>query len=351
MFSVEVTKKEIAECVGLWLAEGDHKTKREITFTNNCFELILFFHEIISSLYSGNNQPRLYTYSPTTRIFFSKLENLILKNYMDLRANRTYHIYRLADTKFLIYWKDLVAKYQEEKDFYPEILRGIFAGEGNVKHDFENKNSHNLRIASGVRDSFIEKLLLYFGVPVKFDAKHRMYWITGGSLYLLDKINIASLHPEKEAKFRKMINSVKEKHYSQGELKRIVLSKLDVFRKTKDLALELNKSELGILEVLTELKNEQKIDNLKINGVSFWGNKELKEKHFSQEKLRILHNLKKYPSITQMSKAIDIYRKSITSRLEKYKQEGLVVRLDKNHWEMTEKGRIIVGVDESGSES
>ena len=38
--------KEIAECVGLWLAEGDKKTSAEVTFTNNCMELIIFFHPI-----------------------------------------------------------------------------------------------------------------------------------------------------------------------------------------------------------------------------------------------------------------------------------------------------------------
>ena len=37
---MKINKKEIAECVGLWLAEGDNKTTAEVTFTNNCFELI-----------------------------------------------------------------------------------------------------------------------------------------------------------------------------------------------------------------------------------------------------------------------------------------------------------------------
>ena len=35
--------KEIAQSVGLWLAEGDSKSCNEITFTNNCFELIKLF--------------------------------------------------------------------------------------------------------------------------------------------------------------------------------------------------------------------------------------------------------------------------------------------------------------------
>jgi len=54
---MEITK-ELVECVGLWLAEGDNKTNQEITFTNNCLELILFFQENISNVYFGKNKPR-----------------------------------------------------------------------------------------------------------------------------------------------------------------------------------------------------------------------------------------------------------------------------------------------------
>ena len=47
--------KELAECVGLWLAEGDNKTNREVTFTNNVFDLIAFFSRNIQTIYSGDN--------------------------------------------------------------------------------------------------------------------------------------------------------------------------------------------------------------------------------------------------------------------------------------------------------
>ena len=40
MTSKKLCTSEIAECVGLWLAEGDNKTRMEITFTNNCLFLI-----------------------------------------------------------------------------------------------------------------------------------------------------------------------------------------------------------------------------------------------------------------------------------------------------------------------
>lgn len=38
--------KQTAECVGLWLAEGDNKCSNEITFTNNEITLICFLIKI-----------------------------------------------------------------------------------------------------------------------------------------------------------------------------------------------------------------------------------------------------------------------------------------------------------------
>ena len=53
--------KETAECVGLWLAEGDKKTFREVTFTNNSIELILFFM-ILLNRYTGAITDLGYTF-------------------------------------------------------------------------------------------------------------------------------------------------------------------------------------------------------------------------------------------------------------------------------------------------
>jgi len=347
---MKITNQKIAECVGLWLAEGDNKTNNEITFTNNCLELVLFFHENITKLYSGRNLPRLYIYSSTPKVLITELNGLRIKNYMDLRANRIYYIYRLADTGFVKEWKRLVYEVKQNQEFWPEILRGIFAGEGNVKHDLQNNNSRNLRIAAGKRNEFIEKLLQFFQVPIKYDSEKRMYWIHGRHLDYLDAINIASLHPEKEAKFRKMMNSVKEKHFSPHEIEVILLSKLVVFKGIKELANEVSRSEIHLLQVLRNLKQANKIDCLKVNGKWLWIRKELKEAFLEEEKRKILRNLKKYSSVTQLSMGVGIYRKAITKRLKEYQRKELVVRVNRNHWKMTEKGKVIVGLDESGSE-
>ena len=55
---------DISKCVGLWLAEGDTKTKREITFTNNCNLLIEFFSTTIENIFRNYRfHPRIYIYS------------------------------------------------------------------------------------------------------------------------------------------------------------------------------------------------------------------------------------------------------------------------------------------------
>ena len=343
--------KELAECVGLWLAEGDSKTKKEITFTNNCLELILFFHENISRVYFGKNKPRMYVYSSTPKILINHLNGLKIKNYSDERARKTYYIYRLADVKFVREWKQIVTQIKINKDFYPEILRGIFAGEGNIKHDLKNNNSRNIRIASGVRNEFIEELLTHFDIPLKFESNKRAYWIYGRSLETLNGINIASLHPEKEAKFRKMIKSVKEKHYSPHEFRTLILKELNSFKTTKQLASFFNKSEVYTLEVLSVLKREKIIDNIKTKTGSFWAKGHIIEHHNEVEEFEILHNLNKHGSLSRTESVIGVARKAIATRLLRYQKNGLVsYSPSKRSWKLTEKGKIIVGVDESGSE-
>jgi hypothetical protein len=343
--------KELAECVGLWLAEGDNKTEREITFTNNCLELILFFHANMDQLYCGKNKPRLYVYSSTPRILITNLNGLIIRNYSDSRARKTYYIYRLANVQFVKEWKLTVNEVKLSPDYYPEVLRGLFAGEGNVKHDLKNNNSRHLRIASGVRNEFIEKLLCFFDIPLKFDSKKRVYWIHGRSLEKLNSIDIASLHPEKEAKFRRMINSVKEKHYSPHEFRTLILKELNSFKTTKQLAKFFKKSEIYTLEVLSTLKKERTISNVKTKNGSFWAKKHIIEHHHEVEEFEILHNLNKHGSLSRTESVIGMARKVIASRLLRYQKEGLVSYIpSKRSWKLTEKGKIIVGVDESGSE-
>ena len=57
-------EEDLARAYGLWWAEGDSKTIREITFTNNCFELVKFFYKIIEE-FAGRENFRLYVYRPS----------------------------------------------------------------------------------------------------------------------------------------------------------------------------------------------------------------------------------------------------------------------------------------------
>jgi len=344
-----IKSKEIAECVGLWLAEGDNKTDREITFTNNCFELIIFFSENIQQLYKGHNKPRIYVYSPTEKILIKKLGNFVVRNYVDKRANRTYFIFKLADVEFVKKWRSLVNSMKNQDEYYSDILRGIFAGEGNIKHDLKNHNSRNVRIASGSRNSLIEKILSSINIKFRYDQEKREYWITGRHLYKLEKIKIASLHPEKESKFRSMINSVKERHYSPGELKTILQCELNQFKTTSELANKFRKSDLRILEVLRELKKENRVGYIKLKGHTYWMKKEIKDKYLYKERIKILKQVNKNKNMTAIGKTLNLGRKAINHRLIKFEKEGLVEKRG-THWMIKEKANTLLGIDESGSE-
>lgn len=342
--------KEVAECVGLWLAEGDNKTTGELTFTNNCFDLILFFKEIISSIYFGNNKPRLYIYSPSDRQLFTQLDGFKKINfYIDKRANRPYYIYRLADSKFLREWRVMVNHIINNEYHYSNILRGIFAGEGNIKHDVKSK-SRNLRISSKNRNELIERLLNFYKLRFSFDHKKRMYWIRARDIDIAKSIDITGLHPEKNAQFNKMMSYFSEKHYSPLELKNLISSELTNFRRTKELSSQFSRSELRISEVLQELKREGKVDWIKKEGRTYWMHKYKKEGILTREKIDILSELERLKSFTAIGKKLNIFRKSISKKFIYYEHEGLIVK-DGSWWKLTDKGqKLVCGIDESGRE-
>lgn len=347
---LQITNKEVAECVGLWLAEGDNKSVRELTFTNNCLDLILFFKEVISALYKGKNQPRLYIYSPSERQLFTKLDGFkTIKFYIDKRANRPYYIYRLADSEFLKKWKSIVNRIINKEEHFGEILRGIFAGEGNVNHNLDH-HSRTLRISSKYQNQIIENLLNFFDIHFRFEKGNRMYNIGTKYFDKLKHIRITELHPEKEAKFKKMINSVKEKHYLPNELKGLILKELDHFRQTKDLSKLLCRSELRISEVLQVLKIEGKADYIIKNRGCYWIRKKRKRLYNFNETKRLLFLTRYFESYTSLGGYIDKNRKSISKRFKDYEQRGLIEKFNR-WWKLTEKGnRLLLGIDESGSE-
>jgi len=340
--------REILYCVGLWLAEGDSKSTGELTFTNNSLELVLLFQETISKVYSGSNQPRLYVYSATGVKYFENLPPFKKINYyIDSRANRPYYIYRLGDVSFLKIWKELVNSAIEEEKYYVDILIGIFAGEGNIKHQPNHHNSRNIRISAKKEEGkqIIEKILFFLNIPIKYDRSHRAYWISGRTLDKIYTLEICKLHPEKAHKFLKMIESRKEMHYSPGELKKIILNSLYEFKTTKELSKTFGRSEIRISEVLQELKKEGKVDYIKRAGTFFWSQIGIKNKLIKQNKINILTNLSS--NYTEIGRKTGIYRKRIPKELEKLKTEGYLY-LNSGKYYMTDKGKKLAGIDESG---
>jgi hypothetical protein len=83
---------KVAQCVGLWLAEGDNKTQQEITFTNSQPELIVLFNSVLRELF-GSIKVRVYSYAPDeTTVVNIPIKECIVRNYIDKRANRPYFI-------------------------------------------------------------------------------------------------------------------------------------------------------------------------------------------------------------------------------------------------------------------
>ena len=135
-----IDETKIAECVGLWLAEGDNNSTLEITLTNNCLKIITYFHSLMKDLFQ-DIKPRIYVYrtcKDNSKKF--SLNNVKFRYYIDNRANKNYYIYRIANVKLVKTWHNLVKKTKLKKHLYIHILRGFFAGEGNLKEG-SHKNS------------------------------------------------------------------------------------------------------------------------------------------------------------------------------------------------------------------
>lgn len=128
-----IRQEKVAQCVGLWLAEGDSKTKLEITLTNNCPKIIVFFHNVIDSLVISRNLPRVYVYSPSEDQKPRLPIDVEHKYYVDRRASQPYFIYRISDVQRVKEWKKTIKKFKRKTELYSFILQGFFAGEGNVK--------------------------------------------------------------------------------------------------------------------------------------------------------------------------------------------------------------------------
>lgn len=320
----EIPINEIAECVGLWLAEGDKTTIREVTLTNNSVDVILFFSQRIMSLYKGKNKPRIYAYSPYNKKPYSSFNGIKINFYNDFRANKPYYIFRLADTNFVKYWKAKVEEIKNNKNLYPDILRGFFAGEGNIKEASRNRV---IRLAQKQQLEIIDSILNYYKINFTFSKRERAYVITSRRNWdKLAELTIADLHPEKKEKFYKIYKKFKEYHYPHNHIKDNILDSLCKPKTSRELASEFGRTQSRLQRILSKLKEEGKVRNFRVRSKNYWINSDSNLILISERKKSILDLLNNPLRTVDIANTLNIDEKSIARRLTELERLGLVKR-------------------------
>ncbi len=120
--------------------------------------------------------PRAYVYSANNEQIHIPLDCRI-KYYKDIRAKKPYIIYRIGSVNVLEKWKKIVKLVKNEEKFCKYILRGFFAGEGNIKPG--SNGNRTIRISQGKRDEFIEQVLNYLGITYSYSSRGKSYIIIG----------------------------------------------------------------------------------------------------------------------------------------------------------------------------
>ncbi|MDY6769406.1 MAG: helix-turn-helix domain-containing protein [Candidatus Nanohaloarchaea archaeon] len=331
--------EDLARCVGLWLAEGDTKTSREVTFTNNCFELVELFHQTLKTL--EPERTVLQIYKPEEESDIRVLPETETREYTDKRATKPYYLLRLYPSEVNSKWKEKVNTYKRTPDSYRYLLQGFFAGEGSVYSGA--RNSRIIRISQGERDEFVETMLDYFDVSYDFTEDGRSYNITRKENWdRLSEVNIARLHPRKRRRFQEIHSAFQEEHYRKGELRSMVLDKLDEPRRTKALAEQFNRSEARVCRVLTDLKKEGKAVNYKAGGPTYWIRADRNAVIISDVKQDYLNLLEDRPmSVGPISDHFSVRKSSAYKNLKRLRDFGLVEK--ENHkWRTVETDKEVI---------
>ncbi|MCK4327497.1 MAG: hypothetical protein KAW41_03400 [Candidatus Diapherotrites archaeon] len=321
------TDQRIAQCVGLWLAEGDNKTIREITFTNNCIELVEFFGNTIQEHYKDEEfNARVYIYSKEdAEEVTPNLKNVRIRRYIDNRARKPYLLFRLAKTKLAKEWKETVRDFCGKEEYYGYILQGFFAGEGNIHYSLKHHHRRSVRISQGIPNPLIERMLDYFGLSYRFTPSNRMYSIFGlNNLRTVDRIGLTLLHKDKREKFKEMMSTVKEEHYSANYLKTQAYKDLKGPTTARALSKKYKRSFARIQDVLIELKKEGKIMNYQSGSLSYWIRMDSNTIIISQLKKSILDTLDTPRRTFEVAKELNRAFKTTKLRLKELEKLGLV---------------------------
>jgi len=327
---------DLSRCVGLWLAEGDSKTNNEITFTNNCVQLVKLFEATIQKTFPEERlKPRIYAYSPT-------LEKLDLpfgsrvKQYVDIRARKPYYIYRISKRSIMGRWREIVRQQCSTKWAYAHILQGFFAGEGNVKF---HKNSHarTIRIAQKTRKEFLEVILDYFRIERRFSPTERAYVITGRkNLDKLAEIEVAVLHPDKHKKFGEMLSTYKQHHYPRHYFKNKIYALLKNPHTSRQFALLFKRSLARVQDTLIELENEGRVQKFKADSYFYWIRTDQNTVLISEARGEYLKLLVKYGSSSTafLAKERNVCFRCADKALKSMERLGLVRRNQNKKWRL-----------------
>lgn len=343
MFNQKIKfNKQIVECVGLWLAEGDNKCNNEITFTNNEPSLIKFFNKNIRKLFALHKfNIRLYVYSPNNRDVNIPIKTDKINFYKDKRANKPYFIWRLASVDLHREWKKIVEECKKDSKYWTDILRGFFAGEGNIKST--SHNCRTIRIAQK-RSIFLEKLLKYIDVEFKYRKENRSYTITHKFNWdKLANIHIADLHPIKKEKFWKIYGEFKEEHYKHNYLKDFIFRLLSQHYLPSELAASFDRSKARIQEILVDLKKEGKISDFRVGSINYWIRNDQNVIIVSKLKKKYIDLLtKSYKTTKEIANYFKVNDKSSYRRLKELEKLGLVKKKEDKRWQRVNSGKEVV---------
>lgn len=334
--------KQIAECVGLWLAEGDRKTQYEINLSNNCFEIIQLFNETIRNLFFENKfNVRLYVYTPDVKNVNIPIENCTVRRYIDKRATKPYFIWRLASVELNRKWRQIAKETAGNKQWFADVLRGFFAGEGNIK--VGTHNSRAVRIAQKQRISFLEKILDYFRVNYTFRKEDRSYYISHKSNWdKLAELKIADLHPARKLKFWEAYGSFKEEHYRNNFLRKRILQTLKKPCTNAHLAGVFKRTKARIYDVLSALKKENKIQNFRVGSRDCWIRKDQQTVVISSVKQKYLKAMATSKSTREIAAKFGVCWKSAFRRLKELQKLGLATRLNNKRWKRKLNNKKVV---------
>jgi DNA-binding transcriptional regulator YhcF (GntR family) len=219
-------------------------------------------------------------------------------------------------------WKTVVSKFCERRKYFSDILRGFFAGEGNIKTG--SHSNRTIRIAQKQPMEIIDSGLRELGVTYKFSARERAYVIHGWKNWeKFFRHDIFTLHPDKQKKFIEAWKSYKEIHYPANFIRNNILSELSTPLTCRQLATIFKRKPATLQDVLCEMKVEGKVKNYRSGSLDYWVKSDSNTIVISDRKAKILKLLESSRKVNEVADLMDIGWKAARKRLGELEKLGL----------------------------